>query len=536
MKRVIITICCVLAIAHVSAQFSERVEVRLHQLDVVVERRDGTPVTDLQKDDFEIRQDGVVQPITNFSLITESTATDRAVAEQQAQAAEAPRPRPPRKFVFFVDEFAMHDAARAEILAQAAQVVDNMTGADEAMIVTPAARNHVPLFFTSDKNAVVNTLDRILKQMMRLEDARPLESSTLEIQNEDDDHVLRRGDCGQSLDSCVKRKLAALRSIVAALGQLGGKKIVLVLSRSMSSVPGLRIDVRSSTRRPIDPRGPVGILPNFRDLQQIVADVARDASANNVLIYGLETYEPGMSALPGVSAETAAWALSRPSERGAAGVQDLLRTLAEATGARAFSGTKETALMFEQISNDLRSYYSLAYRETDTNQRATHRVELKVRNRPDLVVRTRRSVSPKDEKQELSDRALSALLTSDPPNALRIGVRALKFIQRGRDVEMPIEIRIPINRLTFVRGPEGHHSRFIVHIAAVGTHADFGSSEMDRAQDLVIPHEKWEKAQTDFFVVNTAARMRRGKYRVAVGVTDLASRESGFQAFSVTVP
>jgi len=533
LNRVVILASILSASAPLLSQFSERIEVRLHQLDVVVERRDGTPVTDLQKEDFEVRQDGVVQPITNFSLITESTAEDRiAPGAKQEQHVEQARPRPPRKFVFFVDEFPMHDATRADILRQAGELVESMNGNDEAMVITPAAREHIPLLFTADKKAVMSMLERVTKQMMRKEDVRNLDANAT-----GDEEFLLRGDCSQSLYACAKRRLGTLRSIAGALGQVPGKKVLVLLAMRMTSVPGLNLQPsRPMAADPRDPRGTAPIVPDFRDLQRLTADAARVAAASNVLIYGLESYEPGSSALSGMSVEVAAPTYKRASERGEGGAQDLLRTLAEATGTRAYSGTRDSGKMFEQISSDLSSYYSIAYREIDPNRRSTHRVEVRVRNRPDLVVRARRSVSAKDEKQETPDRALSALLTSNPPNPLSIGVRASPLIRRGRQWEMPLEIRVPINRLTFAHEAKGYRSRFIVLVAAVGTHADFGSTQLEHEQELLIPEEKWAKSQQEHFTFNIAVRLKPGRYRIAVGVTDIASRESGFQAFRVTSP
>lgn len=542
LNRVVILASILSASAPLLSQFSERIEVRLHQLDVVIERRDGTPVTDLRKEDFEVRQDGVVQPITNFSLITESTAEDRIAPDaKQDQQVEQARPRTPRKFVFFVDEFPMHDATRAAILRQAGQLVESMNATDEAMVITPAARDHIPLLFTADKKSVMSMLDRVTRGMMRKEDVRKLDGEGMEneFQSSADptggEGFLRRGDCSQSLYACAKRRLGTLRSIAGALGQVPGKKVLVLLTMRMTSVPGLNLQAPLTTN-PRDPRGSATILPDFRDLQRLTADAARVAAASNVLIYGLEAYEPGSSALSGMSVEAASPKFKRPSERGEGGAQDLLRTLADATGARAYSGTRHSGKMFEQISNDLSSYYSIAYRETDPNRRSTHRVEVRVRNRPDLVVRARRSVSAKDEKQETTGRALSALLTSNPPNPLAIGVRASPLIRRARQWEMPLEIRVPISRLTFAHEAKGYRSRFIVQVAAVGTQADFGSTQIEHEQELLIPEEKWAKSQEEHFTFNIAVPLEPGRYRIAAGVTDIASRESGFQVFPVTSP
>ena len=63
-----------------------RITTNLVQIDAVVTDHDGKPVTDLQKQDFEILQDGKSRDITAFSsVILAPTVSGR------------PAPRPPKK-------------------------------------------------------------------------------------------------------------------------------------------------------------------------------------------------------------------------------------------------------------------------------------------------------------------------------------------------------------------------------------------------------------------------------------------------------
>ena len=56
----------------------ERIEVNVVNVDVTVLDRSGKPVSDLTKDDFEIREDGVLQQITNFSVVQRETIAPRS--------------------------------------------------------------------------------------------------------------------------------------------------------------------------------------------------------------------------------------------------------------------------------------------------------------------------------------------------------------------------------------------------------------------------------------------------------------------------
>ena len=58
-----------------------RITTNLVQVDASVTDKQGHPVTDLQKDDFEVYEDGRLQPITNFSFV--STGSAAATGERQ---------------------------------------------------------------------------------------------------------------------------------------------------------------------------------------------------------------------------------------------------------------------------------------------------------------------------------------------------------------------------------------------------------------------------------------------------------------------
>ncbi|MGZ7042453.1 MAG: hypothetical protein ACXVH7_11740 [Thermoanaerobaculia bacterium] len=201
--------------------------------------------------------------------------------------------------------------------------------------------------------------------------------------------------------------------------------------------------------------------------------------------------------------------------------------------ARAFSGTREAGEMFDRISQDLRTYYSIGYRDSETIAK-DHRVEVRLRNHPELVVRTRRNVRTQTAEDEERGQAMAAVLSSRVPNPLAIRLTASPLVHKGRTIEIPVHVHIPLSHLTFAEeGGDKYRARFKVLVAAVGEHADFGQSEVEHAQDVVVPQSRWEASQSQEFRYDTAVRVSPGRYRVAVGVTDLTSGESGFQTFTV---
>src|SRR6476619_1628444 len=88
MKRLIAASALLWASA-LPAQVNESIDVRVVNVDVTVMSRQG-PVRGLTRDDFEIREDGKLQTITNFYTSDETRPVTTAVASQPPAAPAPP--------------------------------------------------------------------------------------------------------------------------------------------------------------------------------------------------------------------------------------------------------------------------------------------------------------------------------------------------------------------------------------------------------------------------------------------------------------
>jgi hypothetical protein len=211
-----------------------------------------------------------------------------------------------------------------------------------------------------------------------------------------------------------------------------------------------------------------------------------------------------------------------------------LQSLAKQTGGKAFRGSGDIPAMLDQINKDLSVYYSLGFRETPGKKSDFHNVTVKIKNRPELVVRTRRVVSSDTPEEESAEEVTAALLTTDPPNALGIGVTLSPLVPSASTVDVPLRITIPISKLTFLKDGDKQKAAFTVRLAAVGDKAEFRAAGEQR-QEIVFTPEEFGKNQRGEYVYDMHLHVPRGKYRVAVRVADVLSNEKGFKTLNVTV-
>src|SRR5947208_1513310 len=83
----------------------ETIEVSIVNVDVFVTDSNGKRVRGLTKDDFEVFENGVKQPISNFAEYTGETTSAQGAAAAAPAAAPAPASRQKRTIVLFLERF-----------------------------------------------------------------------------------------------------------------------------------------------------------------------------------------------------------------------------------------------------------------------------------------------------------------------------------------------------------------------------------------------------------------------------------------------
>lgn len=566
------------ATALAQTPYIETFEVRLHNLDVVVNDAKGNPVRGLTKDDFIVTENGVPKMVTNFSVydVAAGSAASQATAApapgSTAPAAEAATPPPPRRFVFFIDDIAVQKMARNRLFDNAKQFVASMREGDVAAIVRPTAASKVVQEFTGDQAALTRALKSAIEASAEEAGSRSEIHRfqwALKTAGNDTERKMARREYAFAANRRVEHRLGQLRALTNSLAGLEGRKVLVLVTTGLSSRPGseawdferemgVPIELRQASA--VDPEtgqvdfeavgdtgdADTGRMPRriIGDHSQEISSIGRTAAANGVTIYAIEPDVPlGLGVrcradVTGIEFEGCAPSkFDLPTGFDSDLLQNsaaTLTTLAEKTGGKWFRGLGNIDDTFRTVSEDLGFYYSLAYRATGERERP-RRVEVKVRNRPELRVRTRSEVMEKTTAREMEDLVVASLIYPRPVNELGIVVTTATPVPERGYLRVPIDVVIPLDKLTFLPEEDKYVGAFDIHFAAAGQERDFVSGGKQQ-QRIELTPEQFEVREGIKYHYKTGIMISPGAARIAIGVLDATTKLTGFQTVEVAAP
>lgn len=557
--------------------YIETLEIRVHNVDVVVTDQRGRPVSGLTQNDFELLEDGLVRPISNFSAFTATPGAAKgapAAAEPSADAGEQPAPR---KFIFYIDDMAMTSSTQKSMRKQLDLMITTaMRPGDEAMILRPAEEKKLAAGFTSDREEIRRQIQAAIDQEnWRSVASSQVEQQLLEAEMRSAPRAREKRLAARRWAALVRRRvqqrLGSLRSAITAAGEVQGRKVLVLITESLPIEPGreaFRAFLDPTKREPVPEQmspfavwidSPADYMSvDWVDLSPMVEEIARTAATNGITIYavqaeyGIAGFAPGSdiaAAPPGRDSWDSGVPFRRSSSAGApttsnyvlaeevmTNTEASLRTLAEKTGGAFHRGAGNMDDAMQQLIRDVQSYYSLGYRAGNEIDK-THTLQVHVKGRPELKVRTRQEVIRKSPEREMTDRVVAALLEPSLTNELGVRIEVehgpLSLDHSSRQIN--IHAYVPVSALTFL--PEGnmYRARFTVHYAIMGDQTDFVSG-MQSPQVLEVTSEKYEQVRKQPFRYTIPVQLRTRAHQVAVGVLDSISHMSGFDRASVKSP
>lgn len=542
----VLILCAAQALAQERAEqlptFSERVEVRVLDLDVDVTDSKGQPVPDLKREDFTVKVGGKPVPIEYFARVEQGVihAPDLksappddvlAVYEKGSEAFV------PRNFLIFVDLGYLPPGQRSRSLNALRDLVTRLGPNDAVRVVVFDRQPTVLVDWTTSKETSMAALTQIEKKgvgMSRLQNQlqtmAAIDSSGSGRRASNTRLQLAR-QYGDQTGAEIQTMLETMDQELVTLTPLNGKRAFLFLTGGFEIQPGYVMAQYAAGNFPT--------LNNLdvRDVPKRVTTLARRANAVGVTFYtvdgtGLTNDSPTASEglFDGLSRANFQ---SRPSLafQSRQDRQDGLRLLARDTGGVALLNTNDFNGGLQRIYQDVSTYYSVGVNLAHLGGAGYQEVDVAV-NRPGVTVRARRGFERLPESQIIGDRARATMETDLSYTAIPAKIVTAPVTQGKKLYVLPITIAVPASALTFL--PEADktvaHAEFYI-----GAIDDKGRMSDIQRQEATFPLPA-DQAQTNALLrFEAKLETKKGNYRIVVNVRDAATGKMGTARANVRV-
>jgi VWFA-related protein len=542
---------------------TESIEVSIVNVDTVVTDKVGNRIHGLHKDDFEIFENGVRQPITNFAeYASEREATPAGVATPSVagEAAGATQvsagPKQPRTIIVFVERFQLPSFRSDPVFAAMKKLLhDSVRPGDRVMVMT---WNHgilgTRLDFTDNLGLIDKAIDAIANRTTTIDyDAMDdLEREVDAIATWEEEAASfgagRLGAIDAPRESGLsffveensrvtaknalldeQRKVQTLNALMRSMGAADGKKVLLLATHRLSMYAGAEAMFMA---------GATTLSSDFRaefDGKAIIRSLIDTANANGFTIYPI--YAEGLGMNSGVSPQYRA---TQPRQIGydyliLNNETPMLEYVAKETGGMTAWGSKDVANLLPHVVDDFESYYSLAY-SARHGTAASHRIEVKVKN-PRYIVRARKQFLPKSDTTKMEDRVIATLFGNAPPASFEVKVRlAPPKLDEKKHYLTPITIEVPISALTALPGAGDVSSgAFTVYMAWGSTFGGVSDTHRDTKQ-FSIAAADLEKSKSNHYTYQVGVESATPYLRVAIGVYDEVSKDFALNLIDMSPP
>ena len=483
-----------------AVRFTNRAQVNIINVDVVVSDGKDPLASGLRAADFELLVDGQPVPITHFFAPSEDgfmppkitgTHESESFGESSSTAAEQER-----YLVIFVDNRGGRPLIRDEALRElGADLPSYLAGGRRVMLVSQSDEIRVLHRFGDDPGELAVSLAELAGTTVggsslvteRAEILRAIDrtsfyadpdkdrfSTNLEVdpaipglQNEARSLLQRTRNYADSMLHDLRERLAVMTQFQASLAGLPGNKAMLYIGEGFNTRPGEDLFRIWEQRYPdlgeemfFSSDGETSRYRIDEELDELVSQ----ANASGVTCYTL--YTAGSERFSSLSAKSSGAAgASTTATSGRRAVEDSLGILASATGGLALSPGGDLGAAVARLPAEIGTYYSLGFEPIGRDDQTTHRIEVKVK-REGLGVRHREFYRFKSADELMSEFTYAALLFEPGANPLEaaISLKEIEERERGR-FEVSVAVTVPLAKLALVPYRGTHVGRVKVFFA-----------------------------------------------------------------------
>jgi VWFA-related protein len=518
-------------------------EVTVVNVDVTVSDKKG-PVLGLKPEDFEVYQDGKLQPVTNFAIYMSTVLAQPTpaptVAPVPTAAAATPTPvlappskREPRFLVLYVDNENLQPMNRNRVLGKVIEwVVGHLEPPDQAMVVSYQRSLKVLQPFTSNVDEVAAAL-RVVKKYTG--GGSDIASSRQRVE----DYIHQNSSNQSTLYSAMDQvksfareqhnnltfAVRSLQEVVGTMSGLPGKRAIIYISDGLAMTPGLELyyeieDAYSANN--------ANVLSESRDYAatDLFQGLVHTAASAGVTLYTLDAR--GLQSDSGISAENSQSRSPLAAGMMTSNYQDSLIYMADHTGGLAILNANDPTPGLNKIAADFETYYSLGYRLIPTGEDRAHRIQVKVNGHPEYRLNYRTMFIEKALPTRIGERVMSGLSyeLEDNPLGVELKTGIPAPADNGRWT-LPVEVSFPLEKVALI--PDGDDLVGYVMVYYAARDDEGKQSDLQRTEHQVkIPAPRYEKARHQLFTVSTSLLLEPGRYRISVGVRDELTNQAGY--------
>ena len=517
---------------------SESVEVSVTNIDVVVTDSKGNRVAGLAREDFDVRQDGVPQRITNFYAVTGGKVTledgQTVSLEEEALGAAAELPAElTARYVVFIDNLNIQPQNRNRMFKRLKEFLKETVGPHaEAMVVTYNRSLKVKRKFTSDGNEVLGAIEQI-----ELETGG---GTTLAGERRDS---LRRIDesrsvtealsiarmYARSLRNDLEFAVDALKTTLNGLAGVEGRKIFIYVSEGLPATAGMELfDAVNNKFRETS-----ATLEQFEfDMNTRYASIVQAANAHGVTLWPLDA--TGLAVDDLVSAENRSLETRPNSFLMRQNTQAPLLMMAEQTGGVAAVNTNDWKKNLNELAQDFSNFYSIGYRASRAGVDRPHRVEVIVK-RKGLKTRARKGFLEKTIETKTAEAVEASLYypRDENPLSVRLTVGDSKPYDQDNYL-LPVHIAIPLGKMALVPSGDRYEGHYFVYIKILDVSGK--TSDMQIMKGTVsVPQKDLDTAQKKDWGHPLQLIVVPGGQKLSIGVRDGVSNLTSYVQKNVFV-
>ena len=510
---------------------SERVEVSVTNVEVIVTDSKGNRVPGLTRDDFEVYQDNLPQKITNFYAVSGGKVLldDGKVVGLDSPEAQAEIPAELKaRYILFIDNLNIQPQNRNRMFKRLEEFVQQTIGPRaEAMVVTYNRSLKIRRKFTSEASDIISILDEIEHETgggtSLAGERRDALHQIDESQSADQALSIAR-TYSRSLRNDLEFTVDALKNTLNGLAGVDGRKTLVYVSEGLPSTAGA--EMFDQIQRKYADQASVATLEQFEfDMNNKYTGIIRAANAQGVMIWALDA--SGLTTDSLISAENRSFD-TRPSDFFMRqNMQSPLLLIAEQTGGMAAVNTNDWKKSLDELSKDFSNFYSIGYRANRSAVDRPHSLEVRVK-RKSMTVRTRKGFLEKTIETRTSDAVVANLFypRDDNPLGINVSIGAQKPYDE-ENFAVPVRISVPIGKLGLVPTGDHYEATFFVYVVA----RDSAEKQSDLAiqrQVVTVPTKQLEVAQRKDWYYDFTVTVSPGAQRLSFAVRDGISNQVSY--------